>query len=385
MRVQRIAFKFFILPAMLMALLAYPCVSSADQISDMKKELAQKKKTQKTLNIKANNLNKEVRTLKKDLVSISKKIQKSEANILTNQIGLKSSQEKQKNYITKLYQDQQSMGGLVSAARKYSKNPMVTILSHNDIVSAARTMTILKSAIPSIDKHSEYFKSQLVEINKLEAVISKKMKKEKEYRKLLNNQQGKLAKLIKTRTKLYETTVHERKRQKRLIAILAEKSNNLEELLNNIKTKVKRRPANLAADLASPNSVRISNIGMPVQGIVKTRFNEKDILGGRSKGITFATIANAKVITPFSGIVKFAGPFKKYKKLLIVEHPQGYHSLIAGLDKINTVVGANLSAGEPIGVTDGSVAPRIYYELRKNGKPINPQKMLLANKKQGKS
>ncbi len=384
MKVQRIQSKFFILLVTLIVLLAYPCVSSANQIDDIRKELAQKKKNQKKLKIKANLLNKEVRTLKKDLVSVSKKVQKSEANILANKISLKDSRERQKEFIAKMYQDQQSMGGIVSAARKYSKNPILTILSHDDILDAARTMIILKSAIPNIDKHSEFFKSQLMEINNLEFDITKKMRKEREYQEHLNTQQGKLAKLIKTRRKLYAATEHKRIKQKKLVAILAKKSNNLEELLNNIKTNIKRRPTNLSIGLASA-SIKNDNTRMPVQGTIKTQFNEEDVLGAKSRGITFTTISSAKVITPFSGIVKFAGPFKNYKKLLIIEHPQGYHSLIAGLNKINTVVGANLAAGEPVGVSDSSEAPRIYYELRKDGKPINPQKMLLANKKQGKS
>ncbi|MEZ0226592.1 MAG: peptidoglycan DD-metalloendopeptidase family protein, partial [Alphaproteobacteria bacterium] len=75
--------------------------------------------------------------------------------------------------------------------------------------------------------------------------------------------------------------------------------------------------------------------------------------------------------------------FQKYRQILIVEHAGGYHSLIAGLGRIDTVVGATLAAGEPVGIAEKSDdGARIYYELRQNGAPVNPRKLLVAQKKQ---
>jgi septal ring factor EnvC (AmiA/AmiB activator) len=75
-----------------------------------------------------------------------------------------------------------------------------------------------------------------------------------------------------------------------------------------------------------------------------------------------------------SGSVKYAGEFKKYGKMIILEHPSGYHSLVAGLETINTAVGQEIDVGEPIGVmpSTGSKRPILYYELRYNGSPVNP-------------
>ena len=88
-------------------------------------------------------------------------------------------------------------------------------------------------------------------------------------------------------------------------------------------------------------------------------------------------------MTPLAGTVKFAGTFQKYKQILIVEHEGGYHSLIAGLGRIDTVVGATLFAGEPVGIAEtAGTEARIYYELRQDGEPVNPRKLLVAQKKQ---
>jgi len=75
------------------------------------------------------------------------------------------------------------------------------------------------------------------------------------------------------------------------------------------------------------------------------------------------------------GIVRFAGYFKNYGNMLIIEHKNGYHSLIAGLEKIDTVVDQSVSAGEPLGNlyrTDNGKPPTLYFELRHKGKAINP-------------
>ena len=77
---------------------------------------------------------------------------------------------------------------------------------------------------------------------------------------------------------------------------------------------------------------------------------------------------------PFDGQVVFSGPFRGYGPIVILEHGGGYHSLIAGLHRIDTTDGSWVVAGEPVGVM--STGPRgersLYLELRRNGQPINP-------------
>jgi septal ring factor EnvC (AmiA/AmiB activator) len=79
-------------------------------------------------------------------------------------------------------------------------------------------------------------------------------------------------------------------------------------------------------------------------------------------------------VAPYDGQVVFAGPFRDYGQLLIIEHGEGYHMLLAGFERIDSAVSQTLLAGEPVGVmarpTEGN--PRLYIELRHNGRPINP-------------
>ncbi len=75
------------------------------------------------------------------------------------------------------------------------------------------------------------------------------------------------------------------------------------------------------------------------------------------------------------------GPFRGYGQLLIIEHGEGYHTLVAGLSRIDGEVGQWLLAGEPIGqMGDGEGGrPSLYVEFRRNGEPINPLPWLAAS------
>ena len=100
------------------------------------------------------------------------------------------------------------------------------------------------------------------------------------------------------------------------------------------------------------------------------------------RGLKIISGPGAQVVAPYDGRVVFAGPFRGYGKLLIIEHGQGYHSLLSGLGKIQTAVGQNLISGEPIAAmgTPPTGKPILYMELRKNGKLLNPAPWLSKRK-----
>jgi septal ring factor EnvC (AmiA/AmiB activator) len=112
---------------------------------------------------------------------------------------------------------------------------------------------------------------------------------------------------------------------------------------------------------------------VPAAGEMVASFGTAAPTGEPSKGITFATRPGAEVVAPFDGRVVFAGAFRGYGQILIIGHGDGYHSLVVGLDRIDSSVGQWLVAGEPIGRMSANEAkPRLYLELRHNGQPINP-------------
>ena len=114
----------------------------------------------------------------------------------------------------------------------------------------------------------------------------------------------------------------------------------------------------------------------PVRGKLTTKFGERRETGGRvegikSQGIELKTRINARVIAPYQGRIVYAGPFRGYRLLLIIEHDGGYHSLLAGLARIDSQPDQWVLAGEPVGAM--SAKERILYlEMRQGGTPFDP-------------
>ncbi len=133
-----------------------------------------------------------------------------------------------------------------------------------------------------------------------------------------------------------------------------------------------------------PFSQARGTMPFPVVGTLKKRYGEdSEGPGGTSKGIVIATRANGQVIAPFDGIVAFAGPFRGYGLLLIIEHSEGYHTLLSGLGRIDCVLDQRVFAGEPVGVMNNESTADLYVELRLNGQPVNPLSWL--NSRTGKN
>lgn len=122
-----------------------------------------------------------------------------------------------------------------------------------------------------------------------------------------------------------------------------------------------------------PFSEAMGHMLAPAAGEIVVSYGTPSAGSDTAKGITFATRPGAEVVAPFDGRVVFAGAFKGYGQILIIGHGDGYHSLVAGLDRIDSTAGQWLVAGEPIGhMSAGEAKPRLYLELRHDGQPINP-------------
>ena len=129
------------------------------------------------------------------------------------------------------------------------------------------------------------------------------------------------------------------------------------------------QPRNIRPFPASPAS-----LVMPARGRIVLRYGQPHSNETVSRGVVIAARAGAQVVAPYDGKVVYAGPFRRYGQILIIEHGERYHTLLAGLDRIDAVVGQWLLAGEPVGMLVSSEGgdSELYIELRRAGHPINP-------------
>jgi septal ring factor EnvC (AmiA/AmiB activator) len=112
----------------------------------------------------------------------------------------------------------------------------------------------------------------------------------------------------------------------------------------------------------------------PVFGEVVRGFGDPTESGHPSVGLVLATLPSGTVVAPYGGRIVFAGTFRGYGQLLILEIAEGYHVLLSGFARIDVATGQNVVVGEPVGVMGetGSGLTSLYFELRRDGQPINP-------------
>jgi septal ring factor EnvC (AmiA/AmiB activator) len=109
-------------------------------------------------------------------------------------------------------------------------------------------------------------------------------------------------------------------------------------------------------------------------------------------GLQLRAVPGAAVVAPFDGRVVYAGPFRELGRVLIIRHDRRYYSVLAGLGRTDSKIGDWVVAGEPVGAMPEAASPRsgadarereesgpgrpLYYELRRDGRPVDPQPWL---------
>jgi septal ring factor EnvC (AmiA/AmiB activator) len=143
-------------------------------------------------------------------------------------------------------------------------------------------------------------------------------------------------------------------------------------------------------------SVLQAKLDYPVAGDVLRQFGEADGTGHDSQGLTLAANPGALVTAPSDGWIVFAGTFRSYGRMIILNAGEGYHLVLSGMDRVNVREGQFVVAGEPLAVmgekrvasvnalTLETDKPTLYIEFRKNGKPVDSRPWWSA-KKSGKA
>lgn len=123
-----------------------------------------------------------------------------------------------------------------------------------------------------------------------------------------------------------------------------------------------------------------AQLPLPAHGRRVLVFGEKTQYGGQSKGIVLETRYSAQITSPCDGWIVYAGPFRSYGQLLIINAGNGYHILLAGMSQIDVQLGQFVLAAEPVGTmapasgrASQDSAPVLYIEFRKEGRPIDPE------------
>jgi septal ring factor EnvC (AmiA/AmiB activator) len=140
----------------------------------------------------------------------------------------------------------------------------------------------------------------------------------------------------------------------------------------------------LAARVAAESRTRALSVSLggkrvaPAAGEIVHRFGAADGAGAPASGVTVRTAASASVLAPADSVVAFAGPFRSYGQVLILEQGNGYALVLTGLDTVFSKTGQTVAAGAVVGrmSSGATTAPELYFEVRQSGRPIDPERWL---------
>jgi septal ring factor EnvC (AmiA/AmiB activator) len=134
------------------------------------------------------------------------------------------------------------------------------------------------------------------------------------------------------------------------------------------------RAAGAAADTLPAPSFLLA----PTEGRIAVRYGGRLDNGLAAEGIAYRAGAGAAVRSPAAGVVAYAGPLNGWGEVVILRGGGGCHMVLSGLGKVSVAVGQSVAAGAPIGdmPTDGQSQPELYFEVRLQGGPIDPARLM---------
>ncbi len=403
--------------------------TTGNRLEEIERALGEEQRASEQAQTRATELDVELTRLRSELVQSGKRAQEHEAELARIEARLTELSEKETASREVLRQRRDQFANVLSALQRIARHPPEAVIAQpRDANELVRSAILLRSAVPEIQRLSDELRVELETLAATRRQIAARRDDLKASSTELERERARLDGLLRQKTPLLKQALAEREAAQGRMNALAREAKNLRDLMARLERERKEREERerlarekaererlareaaererlareakererLALETAEaerrareeseraqqarrqesvePFSKAKGRLPLPVVGRVLELYGEPTSAGMTRKGIVIETRPEAQVLAPYRGRVVFAGPFRGYGQLLILEHSEGYHTLLAGLSRIDGIVGQELWAGEPVGRMDQVDDPRpsLYFELRRNGRPINP-------------
>ena len=354
-------------------------IPAKKDIHQLDAKLKTSKSDKKTLERNLKEIEADLKGTKGDLVKTAKAVQKHEKTLQRLDLKIADLEKEEKELSHKLQKDRGSIANLILALERIRRMPPEALIVRPETpLKTAQSAMLLEDILPALNKQATELKNNLEKLKNISTDLQSKRENVAAASRKLKAQQKELNTLVKKRTQLYASTHKDLKAQQKKVAKISSQAKNLADLVSKLDAERTRgHKPNQKKRVVGVKPPKPGQPRLPLPGIITTAYNEPDNFGAPSQGIDIEGRAGALVVAPMGGTIQFAGYFKNYGNMVIIKHRSGWHSLVAGLENIDTVVGQSVGAGEPLGVLHKSSSgqkPVLYYELRHKGKPVNPAK-----------
>ncbi len=356
----------------------------------------------RTLEAKANAAAREISAIDADLIAAASDSTAREEAAYAAEEQLMILADESQTAGNALSADQAALDDLLAALMTFgSRRPPALATSPEDSAAAVRAAILMSDAAPALSKRAAELKTQIGTINRLAAETREQQANLASATGALAARREEIAALAEEKRRASATldaeTAAARAESKRLAA----EADTLRDLLASLakaapaKPSIKpgqKPPAKPAAKPSTtpakptakpPAAVAArppSSTAAPLQPAVGTRLYRfgQTVAGERQEGLTLTTRSSAQVVAPLDARVQYAGVFRSYGLMVILDVGNDVLVVVSGLDALYPEAGQWVLAGEPIGrMTDRkSPSPELYLEVRRKGQPVDPEKWL---------
>lgn len=333
--------------------------------------------------------------LKKRSAALAARIQSAEADINAGEARVALVTRRVKGQEARLAEQQQPLLELTAALQQLSRQPPVSVLAQpGSLTDMVHARAVIDAAMPVIEKRTAGVRRELAQLRSVRQQQAVALRALAASRTQLAQRRDALTRLENEgRLRSRELMSSAQLESDRALG-LGEKARDIVELMDTLEADgaTRRELAQLSGPLPRPrdptsavmrpappaeaeNELTRGAYRLPVVGRIVAGLGEVNDSGVRSRGITIAARPGGQVVAPAPGRVSFAGDYRGYGKILIIDHGGGWTSLVTGLIGLSVGVGDTLDAGTPVGRA-GSNDSRITIELRRAGRPVDIAQML---------
>ena len=372
---------------------------SNSELERMEQKVQQQSIEHKKLQAQATQINLELTTVSREMVKAAKLIQNNEEKLSQMERQLEKLKTDLAEAEAGFCQEDDNLIRTLAALQNLALKPTEALLVQPlTPVETIRSAMLLRETVPYLEENASRIRKELAQIAQKKSLVEKQFAQISKQKKLLETEHSRMKALVQKKSKMRNVVEIQSEKAKKNVERLASQANDLRDLLSKLekqrlekqrRAEEKRRKEEEARRLAEnktetiqqPPAITVASTGfrlakgtlpMPARGKIITAYGEQMVKGVSAKGITIRTRNQAQVIAPFDGAVIFAGPFRGYGNLIIIEHGDGYLSLLAGLQNTDVEVGQMLLAGEPVGQMPEDGDAKLYVEIRKDNQPIDP-------------
>jgi len=326
-----------------------------------------------------------------EAAALAARIQQAEASIGVAEARLALIGQQRAALDLRLAQRQKPLVRLTAALQRFARRPLaLSVLRPGSVREIVYLRAMLSTALPEVRRRTRDLRQEIARGEALRAAALAGVQALRDSEAQLQERRAELA-ALETRQRLASrqaSGVAAREAERALA--LSEEARDLDSLVAELDQAGRLRselaalpgpiirparpvesvvvadaPAEPLPQVAAPAGYQLPVAGRAVVGFGAAR------AGGVSQGVTLAPRAGAQVVAPAPGRVAFAGPYRGYGTIAIIEHGGGWTSLVTGLARADVAVGDRLVAGAPLGIA-APRNPAITVELRREGAPVNP-------------